>query len=349
MADDSLRNLLQSLRQQVLRKGADTLGSHQLNAHWSIAYACAADPQSWEIYRVPGLHNMPATEFYVKHPDEIQEAIRPHAAWELLRTHALPKLELDARMTEADRKRYSYSGNVQYHDETSRVWMSVDVPGVRWFDGRDRIRESLLETKDALRAKVAGMQQKYREAASKEPTAKRLQTAAAYEKYVKDEFPARLRKFDEEKAAARDWLSRLDATPDLSKTIFAIVRQAENEVRRSMGIPLIGEAWVSETELLYRVRRLLPGQEVIAHGQPRWLGRQHLDIWIPSLNVALEYHGVQHFRAIDYFGGDAAFAKGQERDRRKRELCKQNEVRLIEIAYDRNVDDITLSNLINRT
>jgi hypothetical protein len=46
----------------------------------------------------------------------------------------------------------------------------------------------------------------------------------------------------------------------------------------------------------------LPGVDVIAHGQPKWLGRQHIDIWIPALNVGIEYHGLQHFQPVGFSG-----------------------------------------------
>jgi hypothetical protein len=249
-------------------------------------------------------------------------------------------------MTDQHCKRHGYPGKVQYYDAVSRVWLTVEVPSVRWFDGRERIRESLLETKEELQAKIAKNLQRYKDAAAKDPGPKQLETLAGYEKFIREILPERLKKFDREKALERAWLTRLDGTPDFGKTLFTLVRQAENEVRKSRGVPLIGEAWVSETELLYRVRQLLPGIEVIPHGQPKWLGRQHLDIWVPNLNVAVEYHGVQHYRAVDFFGGEEAFKKGQERDDRKRGLCRKNSVRLVEIAYDQDLNDAMLNVLL---
>lgn len=127
-----------------------------------------------------------------------------------------------------------------------------------------------------------------------------------------------------------------------------MLREAENGIRAAHGIAAVGEAWVSETELLYRVREFLPGVEVIAHGQPKWLGRQHLDIWIPAHGVGIEYHGLQHFQPVEFFGGDEAFQQVQERDSRKRELCENNGVRLVEIAYDQDIDDLTLRQLVSK-
>lgn len=108
-----------------------------------------------------------------------------------------------------------------------------------------------------------------------------------------------------------------------------IIRQAENEVREKHGVPYIGEGWVAETQLYYAIKEAFTDLEVQQHASPEWLGRQHLDIFLPELNIAIEYQGAQHDEPIDFFGGEEAFAQTQERDRRKRELCEANGVKLV--------------------
>jgi hypothetical protein len=324
----SVADLLHSLRQQALAQGAERLGSHQLNAHWSLAYACSQAPEAWEIYRVPFLHPMPATDFFTKHAREIQDVLKPQATWDFLHLHAVEKLALEAGMTERERRAHGYPGKVQYYDFTFRKWATVDVPSVRWFDGREIAREAVARTRDEFRAGVFERLSRLKQKTADNPTPKRVAELASYEKYVAGQFLVNLERFDTEKRAVSVWLDRLDTTRDLGKAIFALLREAENEVRAARGIAAIGEAWVSETELLYRVRKLLPGIEVIAHGQPEWLGRQHLDIWIPAQGIGIEYHGVQHFQAIEFFGGKEAFQRGQERDKRKRALCEKHGLNL---------------------
>ena len=341
--------LLRSLRHQAVANGIDKISTAQLNAHWSLAYACEQPPEPWEVYRIPALHLMPATDFFTSHPAEIQEALKPKATWDFLRLHAVEKLAFDADMTEQECKAHAYPGKVQYYDSTTKQWASVDVPSVRWFDGRDLTRETVARTKDEFRATVDERLAKLKHKAEDDPTPKRLAELAAYEKYVADQFQVNLKKFDAEKRAARAWLAKLDATRDLGKAIFTLLRQTENEVRAARGIAAIGEAWVSETELLYRVRELLPGVEVIPHGQPKWLGRQHIDIWIPAHRVGIEYHGLQHFQLVEFFGGEEAFRRGQERDSRKRSLCEKNGLRLVEITYDHDIDEATLRALVLMT
>jgi hypothetical protein len=47
-------------------------------------------------------------------------------------------------------------------------------------------------------------------------------------------------------------------------------------------------------------------------------------------------------------GGEEAFRRVQERDNRKRLLCERNGVRLLEIAYDQDIDDSTLRALLSK-
>lgn len=346
MQKSEIEALLRSLRQQALTEGADKLGSHQLDAHWSLAFACNQPPEPSEMYRVPSLHLMPCTDFFTKHPEEIQEALKPRATWELLRVHAVEKIAFEAAMSESERNAHGHPGKVQYYDTSKKGWVSVDVPRIRWFDARDVFRESAARTREEYRASVDQRLAKLRQKAKVDPTPKRVDELAAYEKYVAGQFLLNLKKFETQKKCTRAWVTKLETTRDFGKALFTLLRETENEVRKARGIPAIGEAWVSETELLYRVRELLPGVEVIAHGQPKWLGRQHLDIWIPSHSVAIEYHGLQHFQSVEFFGGADAFRLVQERDNRKRSLCETNKIRLVEIAYDHDIDDTKLKSLI---
>lgn len=58
-------------------------------------------------------------------------------------------------------------------------------------------------------------------------------------------------------------------------------------------------------------------------------GRLSLDIYIPSLNVGIEFQGGQHFQAVEYFGGEKTFKLILERDRLKRKICEDNNIKLL--------------------
>jgi hypothetical protein len=116
---------------------------------------------------------------------------------------------------------------------------------------------------------------------------------------------------------------------DIANFVEQISREAENTVREESGLPKVGEGWVGETELFYSIKAAFPNYEVRQHARPTWLHNQHLDIYIPDLNVALEYQGIQHQVAIEYFGGEEAFKHRQLLDNRKLAHCKRNNVRLL--------------------
>jgi len=126
----------------------------------------------------------------------------------------------------------------------------------------------------------------------------------------------------------------------LKKMGKKIQNEIENDVREKFGYTKIGEEWVQETSLFYKLKQEFSGYEVIHHGKPEWLSRQHFDIWIPEINVAIEYQGAQHFQAIEAFGGEEGLAKTQERDQRKKALCENNNVRLILVEEGYAIEDV---------
>ena len=88
------------------------------------------------------------------------------------------------------------------------------------------------------------------------------------------------------------------------------------------------------------IKQRINQYEVIQHGSPTWLGRQHLDIWIPELKIGIEYQGTQHDKPVEFFGGQKAFDENLKRDARKRQLCKENGVKLIEVREVYDLDSL---------
>lgn len=119
-----------------------------------------------------------------------------------------------------------------------------------------------------------------------------------------------------------------------------IIRKAENMVREERGLPRVNEGWISETKLYYEIRNEFPDELVEQHSSPAWLGRQHLDIFLPGRKVAVEYQGLQHDEPVEYFGGTEAFKKQRLRDARKQTLCKKNEIRLIYVRPGYDLHDV---------
>ena len=94
---------------------------------------------------------------------------------------------------------------------------------------------------------------------------------------------------------------------------------------------IIRPKWKHELSLFHAVREKHP--DTLYQFRPDWLGRQSLDLYIPSLKTAIEYQGIQHFLPVDFFGGEEALSLRQELDEQKRARCRENQVRLIEWPY----------------
>jgi len=106
-----------------------------------------------------------------------------------------------------------------------------------------------------------------------------------------------------------------------------LLREAENLLRERHGLPRIGEGWVSEMLMFRLIQQRFVDTEL--HAQPDWLRPQHLDCFIPSVRVAFEFQGLQHFEPVAVFGGEEGLAKTRQRDLLKAKKCADNGVALI--------------------
>jgi very-short-patch-repair endonuclease len=61
------------------------------------------------------------------------------------------------------------------------------------------------------------------------------------------------------------------------------------------------------------------------------------DFYLPDHNICIEHDGVQHFKSINFFGGDKSLKSQQKRDKIKTEYCLNNNILLIRIAYDQDI------------
>lgn len=103
---------------------------------------------------------------------------------------------------------------------------------------------------------------------------------------------------------------------------------------------IIKSRWISEFSLYLLVKSYFPDAEF--QYRVEWLGQQSLDVYIPSLSLAIEYQGVQHSIPVEHFGGEEQFQETVKRDKRKKELCAEHNVRLLYWNYDEPIDDDVL-------
>ncbi len=107
---------------------------------------------------------------------------------------------------------------------------------------------------------------------------------------------------------------------------------------------VIKPKWKHELTLFQLVRKKYP--DTLYQYRPEWLGRQSLDLYVPSMKTAIEYQGIQHYLPVSFFGGDEALKERQELDDQKRQLCEAHEVRLIEWPYDMEPTAANLKQMI---
>ncbi|MFV5491428.1 hypothetical protein [Acinetobacter sp. ASP199] len=121
-------------------------------------------------------------------------------------------------------------------------------------------------------------------------------------------------------------------------------RESENYIRELKGVARIGERWVNETLLFNYINLLFPQYTVQREASPSWLNRQRFDVYIPELNLAIEYQGQQHYLAVDLFGGEEGLKRTKQRDKEKLQLSKANGVEIIYFSYKDNLTEKLVQN-----
>jgi very-short-patch-repair endonuclease len=64
------------------------------------------------------------------------------------------------------------------------------------------------------------------------------------------------------------------------------------------------------------------------------------DFYLPEYNCCIEYDGEQHFRPVDFFGGEEGFRKRKINDAIKTQYCVDHGIQLIRIPYTTTENDI---------
>jgi len=59
----------------------------------------------------------------------------------------------------------------------------------------------------------------------------------------------------------------------------------------------------------------------------------YFDFYLENKKIAIEYNGKQHYEVVDFFNKNNGFNKQQLHDQIKRNYCKKNNIKLIEIPY----------------
>ena len=115
-------------------------------------------------------------------------------------------------------------------------------------------------------------------------------------------------------------------------------------IKDSQGCPKCkAENNIYETRLYELIKNEFKDFTIIREYSPDFLGKLRLDIFIKELSIAIEYQGKQHFSPVNIFGGEKGFKKTVERDQKKYELCKKNNIKLYYFDFNKNeIPDIYL-------
>lgn len=127
---------------------------------------------------------------------------------------------------------------------------------------------------------------------------------------------------------------------ELSENSARVSDTVENEVRQAVGHYEKGNRWTSET-ILYQLVESRYGDEytIKRHYRPDWLGGLELDIFLVEPGIGIEYQGVQHYEAVEHWGGADGLEERKERDERTRELCEEHDVELVEVRHDEDLSE----------
>lgn len=115
------------------------------------------------------------------------------------------------------------------------------------------------------------------------------------------------------------------------------LRLKENTRRKSLGLPLVGYKYKREEELFKKIKIILPQVRVYNHygrAKKDFLDGLEIDIYIPSLNLAIEHNGKQHYELVKRFHKSQEDLEKQIlRDKKLSRLCGEKSIKLITISY----------------
>lgn len=133
------------------------------------------------------------------------------------------------------------------------------------------------------------------------------------------------------------------------------IRIFENECRFDFNEKIIG-SFYNENLLFREINKKFAKQfTVISQGSPEWLRPQRFDIYIPEINVAIEYQGAQHSYPVDFGGKGKKNAKKQFKENLKRDnlkitKAKENGCHILFVYPEYEISHVfsELSNLIKQ-
>lgn len=105
------------------------------------------------------------------------------------------------------------------------------------------------------------------------------------------------------------------------------------EERLKSGLPAI-DYYQKENIVFKLLQEIFPNKKIKRRQRGILPNRLELDFYLPEINLAIEYNGIQHYKKVKFFYSSDSFDKRQFNDELKQKYCKKLEIKLIIIRYD---------------
>ena len=106
------------------------------------------------------------------------------------------------------------------------------------------------------------------------------------------------------------------------------------------GCPLCNDSKGERIILNYLKSNNLKYQYQKTFNNCKYIQKLRFDFYLSDYNICIEYDGMQHFKSINFFGGDNELIKQKEKDKIKTNFCLENKIILIRIRYDQDIESI---------
>lgn len=111
---------------------------------------------------------------------------------------------------------------------------------------------------------------------------------------------------------------------------------ATKHKHRKQGCPECSQMVKSKS--VYMIETFLIENDIKFHKEYKFTDCRNIlplpfDFFLPDYNMCIEYDGVQHFKPIEFWGGEKGLLEQTHRDQIKNKYCSKNNITLIRIKY----------------
>lgn len=345
---DSLPVALKKSRSHY-QNNPGSIGYRILNGHLDACVALKLPPEGWELYEFFRVYRLPQTVFFNEHREEIISEVSKIIPAKMLFAQFEHSKEFIYSLSDEppEAKQYTFDTALAlYSPDTEESWIWFKTECAIWIDPRDRFRsifeKGAKEHLNDIEKKLLRVKEKLEKKRSK-----RTRLLLQRQQHSLEQLQNNVMQAVEETDRHGELIYKFEQIKTFPKQVFEILRKAENVIRARKSQPLVGENWTTQTELYFRIKRLLPSDIVEYNGQPDWLGsRQTLDILLPERRLAIAYLGIDHF---DNSNEDFETPSPNEKTKKAsliRSQCERNGVISIVLKYDLSLNDEQLLNLL---